>query len=289
MNHKKLFILFLLLLVSCTQITTTENIQDKIPEKQVIEKVEIEVVLPIKTVTQSFDKTEIIYGFDKENNIVRIEFPDKTFELKYEQNKLIEINNNKFSYSDGKLIEINDGEVTKFEQDGNILKITNGENWDLVYDSKELLRQASRGGVKTNLDYYPNGMVESISRGSVTSNVLYDDKDRLRSITIGNSNIILGYWKDNKLIKITGQTYGKGTEVSYGLNNAKIISASDDSEFTATDIDSLYKVVDFYLYCKYLKRLPVMFDGVSYAIFTNYFKENVQDYFIMNKKCEIYE
>ena len=156
-----------------------------------------------------------------------------------------------------------------------------------------MLRTATRGlAGKTSIDYYKDNKIKYITRGSITSDTHYDDKGRLRSIGFGNAEIILGYWRDNKLIKITGRTYGKGMEVSYGPDyppfNAKIISSDDNSEFTSTDTESLYKIVDLYLYCQYIRRLPVLFDGNSFTFFANYFGNNVQEYFIMNELCEIY-
>lgn len=82
--------------------------------------------------------------------------------------------------------------------------------------------------------------------------------------------------------------------VSYGPDfppfEAGIISPDDKSKFTAAYTDALYKVVDEYVYCRHVRRLKeVLFEGISYAFYVNYFKGDLAGYIAMQFKCVPYE
>ena len=109
-----------------------------------------------------------------------------------------------------------------------------------------------------------------------------------------DKKLFLGYWRDDKLISLTGKTFGRGLAVSYGPDypprEAKLAHESDNSVFSAAYESTLYRVVDEYLYCRYVRRLPdLLFDGISYAFFVDYFKGDVAQYIAMQYYCRIYE
>ena len=71
---------------------------------------------------------------------------------------------------------------------------------------------------------------------------------------------------------------------------ASFIHPEDKSTFTSAYTDALYKVVDEYAYCKYVRRLKELeFEGQSYAFFVNYFKGSPEEYVSMNYYCAPYE
>ena len=162
------------------------------------------------------------------------------------------------------------------------------------YDSWDNLRAVRRGVAgKTEFDYDDNGMIKRITHGPVT-NVFYDDRNRVRNFDADDTQFIAGYWRDDKVISFSGKTFGQGLTVSYGPVHppfeAKVIYSGDDSVFTAAYTNTLYKVVDDYVYCKYVRRLKdVSFDGVSYAFFVNYFKKGLPEYLAMQSACVPYE
>ena len=122
----------------------------------------------------------------------------------------------------------------------------------------------------------------------------YDERGRIRNFDGDDVKFILGYWRDDKLISLTGKTFGIGLTVSYGPElppkGALIVHEGDDSRFTSNDTSAIYSVVDQYLYCKYIRRLKSLpFEGHSFAFYSTYFNGTVADYFRQNYVCVAFE
>ena len=90
----KLFLtLFLILLVSCTApIIEEKKVQNQ--EKKIIhaninttvqEKKDEEESLPVKTVIQTSQGKKITYGLNENNEIIKVDFPDKEYKIYYEE------------------------------------------------------------------------------------------------------------------------------------------------------------------------------------------------------------
>jgi hypothetical protein len=254
------------------------------------------VTLAVKTVTQLSEGTQKFYGYDENNNLVYFESPKGSWNFVYDNGRIKKILGPKdfvFDFSNGEIVE--NGVTSTVEYDnGRLITIESNPPLHFEWGGSDDLRIVTRGVAgKTSLDYDDDHNIKYITRGSVTTNIRYDDKDRVRVLNADDVSYIVGYWKDSKLMKVTGSLQGKGMEVSYGPGypptSAKIISEDDETTFSAPDTESLYDTVDKYVYCNYVRRLPVPFDGISYTIFHNYFKGSVEDYIILNKICEVIE
>jgi hypothetical protein len=146
----------------------------------------------------------------------------------------------------------------------------------------------------TSFEYDNKGLLKSISRGPIVTNVFFDDRGRIRNFDADDVQFIIGYWRDDKVIALSGKTFGQGLSVSYGPDYppfaAKMIFIDDSSTFTSAYTDTLYEVVDEYVYCKYVRRLKdVLFDGLSYLFYVNYFKGDLPGYLAMHFACIPYE
>ena len=148
---------------------------------------------------------------------------------------------------------------------------------------------------ETSIDYDKQGKIKYLTRGLITTNVYFDDKNRVRNFDADDTKFIIGYWRDNKVISLTGMTFGQGLTVSYGpdyppLQAKMIYENNDNSVFTAAYTDTLYTAVDQYVYCKYIRRLKeLLFEGISYAFYVNYFKGDLAGYLQMQFACIPYE
>ena len=296
----KYYLLILLLLTSCLvpePTITEEPVQHEVQEEIMLPAVPDEPVTPaVKTVTQVSEGEKRFYGYDENNNLVYFESPKGEWSFVYENGRIKKILGPKdfiLDFTNGELVE--NGVTSAVEYDnGRLTTIESNPPLHFEWDSNDNLRIVTRGVAgKTSLDYDDDHDIKYITRGSVTTDVRYDDKKRARVLSADDVSYILGYWRDNKLMKVTGSLQGEGMEVSYGPGYpptaAEIISAEDETEFSAPDTETLYDAVDKYVYCGYVRRLPVPFDGISYTVFHDYFNGSIEDYITLNKICEVIE
>lgn len=291
-------------LPACSEQPALQPVEKTLPfgemlEQEALPKGAPPVAIPTKTVIQKKAGRLVTYGFDDSNNLLVVMSNGSKTAYNYEGGVLVSIEGSQsaeFIYDNGKLVGIRTPEKKlRFEYDGkgrlSILENTEAdEKLYFEYDSSDRLRIVRRGASgKISLDYDDRGRVKYITKGNVQTIAEYDDKGRLRDLNADELHLILGYWRDDKLSSLTGKTFGKGETVSYGPDyppfEAKIISQTDDSVFTSSYTDVLYEAVDFYLYCTKIKVLPVLFDGVSYTIFANYYKEGLVQYFVKDVMC----
>ena len=303
---KKWVVLLVILLFGCSS-----------PEQRPVQKEEIvqEVVLPpapvlkqdlsepvARTVMQSGSLGAARYGLSDDYRLLKVEKTGSTWDFFYENGHLVEIKgpkNMEFSYSGSFLESIDVGSTKyqfKYDSRSRLVEVRGGpEPLYFDYDSIDQIRAVRRGVAgKTSIDYDKQGKIKYLTRGKITTNVIFDDKDRLRNFDADDTKLILGYWRDDKLISLSGKTFGSGLTVSYGPDyppdEAKIISAVDKSVFTSGDMDALYTVLDEYVYCRYARTLKeVLFEGISYSLFVNYLKGGMADYLKMQFVCLAYE
>jgi len=252
------------------------------------------VTLPVKTVTRENDHT-IHYGYDENDNLVSITTPNQNITLIYVNGTLREVRAQdqiQYHYKDGKLNQIIINEEIRplfYDENEKLLEYQAHENVHFSYSDGQLKR-ARRGVAGTTSISHDHGRVSALTRGSVRIAVRYDEKDRMRVFDGGDTHFVLGYWRDNKIIKLTGNTLGQGIEVSYGPEptptRAQLIAEDDKTTFTSPETNILYDAVDRYLYCTYVRRLPVLFEGISYTIYTQYHNKTLQDYLVTNTLCD---
>jgi hypothetical protein len=304
---KKWIIFWICILAACTPVSEPE--QPVIVPEPVAEPI-VPVTRPVttqvepatRTVKQTGKLGTVVYGLTEDERVVRVEKTGAVWEYTYQKGKLVEISGPQevdFFYEKGKLSAIDLGATKlRFEYDvaGRLVDVTGGkENLHMEYDSLNLLRSVKRGVAgETNIDYDKQGMIKYLTRGLVTTDLFYDDKQRVRNFDADDTKFILGYWRDDKLISLSGKTFGPGLTLSYGPDHppfeATLIYSEDDSKFTSAYTDTLYEVVDDYIYCKYVRRLKeVLFEGISYAFYVNYFGGDIAGYLAMQFVCLPYE
>ncbi|VVB81760.1 Uncharacterised protein [uncultured archaeon] len=300
-------VFLLILLVACS----SAPVETKEPAPQVVSQPNVTppVVPPQKlledpvtrTVKQSGSLGTFVYGLSEDNRLLRVEKTGALWQYHYENGKLSAITgpqNYEFIYLHDQLSEIESGPnklFFKYDDRGRLIEVKGfQETLYMQYDSLNRLHGVKRGVAgETVFDYDDKDRIERITRGPAI-NVFYDDKNRIRNFDADDTKFIIGYWRDDKVIALSGKTFGIGLSTSYGPDyppfDAKLIFAEDDSDFTAAYTDTLYKVVDDYIYCKYVRRLKdVSFDGTSYAFFNNYFKKGLPEYLAMQFECIPYE
>jgi len=303
---RQLIQIILIFLVACSAAQEQPKQKEQAIDVSTINETPVvntpEIIEPVvKNVVQTGTQ-KANYGFTRDNKLRTIEKDGQKWEYIYQKGKLTEIKgpkNIEFFYDQGKLHQIkSEGKsiIFNYDQAERLSSITGGrETIYLSYDTSQNLRTVNRGVAgETALNYDKNNNVKEIERGKRTTKLYYDDRNRVRQFDGDETQLILGYFKDDKLISLTGNVQGKGMSVSYGPANppieAKIIHGTDSYTLTTSDTNALYQVVDDMIYCKQLRRLPdILFEGVSYAFYKNYYNGTITDYFFKHYTCAPYE
>ncbi|MBI4145930.1 hypothetical protein HY489_01180 [Candidatus Woesearchaeota archaeon] len=309
MANLKTLPFLLILLVACIsvrpeqpqQVQEVPVVQPPQPVPEPLPITTYDQKLPTRTVKQTGLAT-IEYGLTEDNQPVHVKKTGATWNYNYQNGKLAEIKglkNIEFLYNQNRISAIDLGSTKltfNYDSRGRLVEVKGGhETLHFDYDSLDQIRGVRRGVAgKTSLDYDKQGKLKYITRGLKTTNVHFDDKKRLRQFDGDETQFIMGYWRDNKLISLTGNTFGQGLGISYGPDypprEAQIKYVEDTSTFAAAYETTLYKVVDEYVYCKHVRRFKdLLFEGISYAVYATYFNNNVADYIAMHYKCIPYE
>ncbi len=302
---RKLIVFWILILAACVPVS---EIKEPAPITQEPVAEQVSVSLPGKlepatrTVKQTGNLGTFVYGLSEDNRLVRVEKTGAVWDYHYENGRLAEISGPElieFLYLNDRLSAIDVGAVKfqfTYDSRGRLVEVKGPqENLHVDYDTLDRIRAVRRGVAgATGFDYDNQGNIKHLTRGSIVTNVFFDDRGRVRNFDADDTKFILGYWRDDKLISLTGKTFGPGLSVSYGPDyppfEAKIVHESDDSTFTSAYTDTLYKVVDEYVYCKYVRRLKeVLFEGISYSFYVNYFNGDLPGYLAMQFACLPYE
>jgi hypothetical protein len=302
---RQLIQIILLLLVACATAQEPQVNKKVQEEPKLIETPVVNTPESIDPVVKNVVQTgaqNANYGFTKDNKLRIIEKDGQKWEYNYQKGKLTEIKgpkNIEFFYDQGKLHQIkSDGTslIFNYDQAERLSSITGGrETIYFGYDTAQNLRTVNRGVAgETAFNYDKNNDIKEIERAKRITTLYYDDRKRVRQFDGDETQLILGYYKDDKLISLTGNVQGKGTTASYGPSHppfeAKIIEGAGSSVLTSSDTNALYQVVDDVIYCKQLRRLPdILFEGVSYAFYDNYYNGTITDYFFKHYTCAPYE
>ena len=254
--------LLLLLLIACA--APQERAPAVVPDGSPLEV----VIAPSAPIIEKEDATRTVrqsgsasakFGLTEDNRILKVEKTGSTWDVRYENGKLSELNGPRpveFLYVQGQLSAIDLGSMKlqfRYDSRGRLNEVKGAqETLYFDYDTLDRLRVVRRGiAGKTQIDYGKNDSISALIRGQVETKVFYDDKGRLRNFDADDTKFILGYWRDDKLISLTGKTFGRGLAVSYGPDypprEAKLAHESDNSVFSAAYESTLYRVVDEYL------------------------------------------
>lgn len=303
---RKLIQIILIFLVACSTAQEPQAPIEQTKEiPQTIEPPIINTPEIMEPVVKNVIQTGIQnanFGFTNDNKLRIIEKDGQKWEYMYQKGKLTEIKgpkNIEFFYDQGKLHQIkSEGTslIFNYDQTARLSSITGGkETIYFSYDTAQNLRTVNRGVAgETAFNYDKNNNIKEIERAKRITTLYYDDRNRVRQFDGDETQLILGYFKDDKLISLTGNVQGKGMTASYGPSHppfeAKIIDGAGSSILTSSDTEALYQVVDNMIYCKQLRRLPdLLFEGVSYAFYDNYYNGTVTDYFFKHYTCAPYE
>lgn len=290
------WIVLLLLLVSCVPPYQPEQVESRPVEEieQPVQERQPVVAVATKTVKRVSSGEEAVYGLNGRNELVHVE-NDREWNIVREDGGIRMMTNPSYlttTYEDGKLSTF--GSMSFFyNARGDLTKVeTDRESLRMQYDGRGRVDGVQRGMVKTELFFDNAGKIEKFVRGPTTTQVAYDDRNRTRKLDTGGSQLILGYWRADKLASLSGNIVGPAVTVSYGPGfpplQASIVHEEDDSRFSSTDPEALFAVVDKYLYCNYVRSGSV-FDPAGYVVFHNYVSDSFEDYVLMDVLCEAYE
>lgn len=303
---KRVIIVLLCVLVACAPVEEPEVVEQPRPAEtgkaDVPPPVTREVESPTRTVRQSGVRGSVVYGLTEDDRLVRVEKPGGVWEVAYDEGRVRTLSGPQevsFSYDQERLSAIDAGETKlqfSYDSSGNVKEVAGGrETLHADYDANGHLREVRRGVAgATRMDYDDAGNIATITRGQLPMALSYDDRDRLRKIDTGNSHLILGFWRDDKLSSLSGNLFGQGLSLSYGPDyppfEAELVHEEDASVFSSAYTSTLYAVVDEYVYCKYVRRYDnVLFDGVTFAVFRNYVGGDLSEYIEMQYRCVMYE
>lgn len=252
---------------------------------------------PTRTVHQT-GSNPATYGLSDDNRILIINKPNANWTFYYDAEKLTSITGPEsitFLYTKNKLHNITrEGKTLTLTYDSRdrLVQAQGGrETLHFDYDSLDLVRAVRRGAAgKTSIDYDKQGRIKYLTRGLLTTSVYFTNRSKVNNFDADDIKLILAYGRDDRLGSLSGKMFGPGLTVSYGPNypptEAKIIHAIDDSIFQASYKETLYPIVDNYLYCNYLSRYKdLLFDGISYTFYTSYFTNNISNYLAMQFTC----
>ena len=139
---------------------------------------------------------------------------------------------------------------------------------------------------ETKFTYY-KGRLSAFIKDGTTTRIFYGAKDMIKGAETDDSQLVLNYGKDNLLSYLAGLKYGLGETISYNTNDETVISANDDSVFTGETEQARINALNIYLTCAKFKKLPVLFDPLAYALYVNYFKQDLVSYLVNNYVCDV--
>lgn len=240
---------------------------------------------------------DIQYGFDKNYNLVYSNNAQTEAFFKYTQDGFIEqivVGNRQiiFNYNPSRqLTKVIDAEkIAQFRYDFNSwLKSADYpyEKLFFMFDSLGQLMTFKRGvGYETKLTYDKGRLAAFVKDGTITR-LAYNAKNLIKSVETDDSYLVLNYARDDFLAYLAGVKYGLGETISYNTNDESVVSATDDSVFTGATEPARINALNLYLACAKFKKLPVLFDPLAYALYVNYFKQDIISYLVNNYVCDV--
>ncbi len=288
-----ILIILLLVLSACGpkisgELKTRQKVVKKavefVPPKEVF--IEHNVSNVIKQM-HGLDKIE--YGFDNDNNLVRIQKKDQIIYFYYKDGFLRKISDGSKSveleYYNGFLSSaLGDTELpVKYSMENNLLK--SADDYSFTYTAEEDLWITKEGAGAGLTFYYEDGVLDFIKKGNIVTHFYYNDKDQVKHVEDGSNHLILAYGRGQKLASLSGNMYGTGEMFDYGKGRISIISNVDESVFYG-DEENLKTVFDMYLSCTRFRRDISVFEPIAYVVYSDYFNKSVYDYMLENFYCE---
>jgi YD repeat-containing protein len=250
----------------------------------------------IKVIQTRGDET-ILWGYDENNRLVLVNSSGKSVVLTYNNGNLVSIDDGvkpvTFLYEKGRLIGSQRGArhwMFNYSSKGKLVGIDNGEKVDMSYDSKGRLSSVRLNeGVSTEFEYDDQNRTRAMYRDRIRTDLTYDDKGRLKLMSRGDDHFVIAYWRYNLLSSLSGTMYGLKETVNYGPEEISLVSDVEQNRFASTYADEetvRMSAFNTFLFCTRFKKLPVLFDGLSWVLFREYMKGDITAYFLSAFLCE---
>jgi len=284
--------LFIMLLVAC--------VPEFVPPQAVKEnttKEEVQVILPVLNITpapiftraiQTINNITITYGYDDKGRLSVISSPERTTVLKYNKSNILLISDGnstvEFLYEDSVLHSVRDSRhLTRFTFFGdNIVHAKNDYEYRFTYSDNNILTFQRDEGVKTIFEYN-NESIKTITKGPNVADVYWDDRGRIKHIELGETNLILAYWRENKLSAMSGKLYGLGETISYNQEDVQIVSNKIPTVFSGFERE---RTAELYIRCKKLRRIELFFDPIDYIVQHYQYNFTVTDFIKEGYLCQ---
>ncbi len=298
---KILALLAVLLLLACVPEYQEPG---KVPVKTVQEPKK-EIVVPERVIPYPYTKVwqsrgneQILWGYDKEGNIVLLNSSSKTVVLDYKDGLLAGIDDGvkpvKFLYDTNRRLSGAEKGIRHwvftYASTGRLTSMENDEKLTVYHDSKGRLSSVARdGGTSTEFAYDKYNRTYVMMRGSVETTMYYDGDGRLKLMSRQDDHLVLAYWRYDLLSALSGTMYGLKETVNYGPTSITLVSNVEQNEFTSQypeDSDARMKAFNTFLFCKRFRKLPVLFDGQSWVLYHEYFRGNITDYLMTGFVCD---
>ncbi len=263
-------------------------------DAKTIQKLDVEIE---QLVVQKKAGTELQYGFDKNYNLVYSNNTQTETFFKYATDGFIEqiVAGNRqilFTYNPSRqLIKVTDEDkIAQFRYDFNGWLKSADYPYDqllFLFDSLGHLMTFKRGvGYETKFTY-DKGRLSAFVKDGTTTRLAYGAENRIKGAQTDDSYLVLNYGRDDFLAYLAGAKYGLGETISYNTNDESVVSATDDSVFTGATEPARINALNIYLACAKFKKLPVLFDPLAYALYVNYFKQDIVSYLVNNYVCDV--
>ncbi len=299
---KTVALLAVLLLIACVpeysepEKAPVEPVQEQ-KEEPVVAKERV-IPYPYTKVWQKRGREEILWGYDKEGNLVLLNSSSKTVVLDYRDGLLAGIDDGinpvEFFYdANGRIVGAKQGIhewVFTYASTGKLWTMENDEKLTVYHDSKGRLSSVARdGGASTEFSYDKYNRTYYMLKGRVGTDIYYDSEGRLKLMSRQDDHLVLAYWRYDLLASLSGTMYGLKETVNYGPTSITLVSNVEQNEFTSEyteDETARMKAFNTFLFCKRFRKIPVLFDGQSWVLYHEYFKGNITDYLITGFVCD---
>ncbi len=300
---KILALLAVILLLACVpeyqepEKAPVKQVQE--PKEEPVAQKERVIPYPYTKVWQTRGKEQILWGYDKEGNLVLLNSSSKTVVLDYRDGKLAGIDDGikpiAFLYDEkGRVVGAKQGihewVFTYAPTTGKLWTLENDEKLTVYHDSKGRLSSVARdGGASTEFSYDKYNRTYYMLKGCVGTDMYYDSNGRLRLMKRQDDHLVLAYWRYDLLSALSGTMYGLKETVNYGPTSITLVSNVEQNEFTSQypeDEEARMNAFNTFLFCKRFRKIPVLFDGQSWVLYHEYFKGNITDYLMTGFVCD---
>ncbi len=268
------------------------------PKEELVVPKERVIPYPYTKVWQSRGNEQVLWGYDKEGNLVLLNSSSKTVVLDYKNGLLAGIDDGikpiSFSYdAKGRVVGAEQGIrhwVFTYASTGKLWTMENDEKLTVYHDSKGRLSSVERdGGASTEFSYDKYNRTYYMLKGAVGTDMYYDSEGRLKLMKRQDDHLVLAYWRYDLLSTLSGTMYGLKETVNYGPTSITLVSNVEQNEFTSQypeDSEARTNAFNTFLFCKRFRKIPVLFDGQSWVLYHEYRKGNITDYLMTGFVCD---